>query len=88
MLKVTEGEGLLGCGWVLVVDQAKIDAVQSRRGSGLKEIGERGEMNVIAMEQIKKARGQGLPKEVGTSSSPSVTPSLSFSHHIVILQSY
>lgn len=64
MKLVEAGTGLLGSDWILVVDQEKVDRIRLAKGSGLLEIGDRGEMNTITMDKIKTIRGQGLPREV------------------------
>jgi hypothetical protein len=64
MKEVAEGEGFMGTNWVLIVDAEKVAALAAVKGEGLKEIREKGEMNVITMDRIKVIRGQGVDKEV------------------------
>lgn len=66
MRQVEEGKGFMNSGWELVVDTEKVERLAKEKGEGLKEIREKGEMNVISMERVKVVRGQGLAKEVRT----------------------
>lgn len=63
MVQVAPGTGDEGSDWKLVVDAEKVARLQATRGSGLSEIREKGEMNVINMTQIKAIRGQGASRE-------------------------
>lgn len=60
-----EGEvGLLGTEWILLVDEDKVKTLWEARGTGLKEIRDKGEINVIDADQMRSMRGYGLTKEV------------------------
>lgn len=63
MLRVKDGEGLLGSDWILTIDPAKIDKLESTKGEGLTEISNRGEMNTITVDKVKLLRGLALPIE-------------------------
>ncbi|KAL8277400.1 hypothetical protein RQP46_010240 [Phenoliferia psychrophenolica] len=60
MRDVGESKGFLGTRWELVVDEEKVRKFEEGKGEGKKVLGEKGEMNVISMDQIKAVRGQGL----------------------------
>ncbi|KAK4704906.1 tRNA-dihydrouridine synthase 3, partial [Phenoliferia sp. Uapishka_3] len=56
---VGEGNGFQGTGLELVMDEAKVQALEEAKGEGKGVVGEKGEMNVINMASIRQVRGQG-----------------------------
>ena len=62
MRKVADGEGFMGCGWELLVDEDKVKAVEAAAaaaGEGKAKLSALGEMNLITSMQIKAIRGGG-----------------------------
>lgn len=56
MRHVGEGQGFQGSGWELVVDQAKIDEHKRALGDSFINASDKGEFNLVQMEQIKAIR--------------------------------
>lgn len=59
MRKVEEGQGFMQSGWELVVDEEKVAKRKADIGEGKAKRSDRGEMNLITMNEIKAIRGGG-----------------------------
>lgn len=57
--KVEDGQGALGSGWELVVDEEKVKRRETEVGEGKGKLSHMAEMNFISMQQIKEIRGGG-----------------------------
>ncbi|BGP20657.1 hypothetical protein JCM10213_001097 [Rhodosporidiobolus nylandii] len=63
MRKVEEGQGFMGSGFELVVDEEKVKQREAERGEGLGKKSHMAEMNFISTMQIKEVRGGGKTEE-------------------------
>ncbi|GAA6011175.1 hypothetical protein JCM10207_005526 [Rhodosporidiobolus poonsookiae] len=63
MRKVEDGQGFMGCGWEIVVDEERVKQRESERGEGKAQRSQLAEMNYITTMQIKDVRGGGKTEE-------------------------
>ncbi|BGP43880.1 tRNA-dihydrouridine synthase 3 [Rhodotorula kratochvilovae] len=59
MRRVEDGQGFMGCGWELVVDEEKVKKHEAAVGEGKGRLSNMGEMNLVTSMQIKEIRGGG-----------------------------